>query len=124
MLVLRRFCDGALIETDRCRIPGPTTGVDLWWSAKRNNHGGNVQVITVGDGWPIWTSEVRPGHVMSGTPRWIDNSVKAGLVSGRNGYGRADHPDVMSRAGGARRRRDCPCRRGVAVEARPATGVR
>lgn len=22
--------DGTLIETDRCRTPGPTTGVDLW----------------------------------------------------------------------------------------------
>lgn len=24
--------DGTLIETDRCRTPGPTKGVDLWWS--------------------------------------------------------------------------------------------
>ena len=24
--------DGTLIETDRCRTPGPTPGVDLWWS--------------------------------------------------------------------------------------------
>lgn len=54
--------DGTLIETDRCRTPGPTAGVDLWWSAKHDNHGGNVQVITVGDGWPIWTSPVRPGR--------------------------------------------------------------
>jgi len=23
-----------LIETDRCRVPGPTPGVDLWWSGK------------------------------------------------------------------------------------------
>jgi DDE superfamily endonuclease len=27
-----------------------------------HNHGGNVQVLTVPDGWPIWTSEVRPGR--------------------------------------------------------------
>ena len=26
--------DGTLIETDRCRVPGPTPGVDLWWSGK------------------------------------------------------------------------------------------
>jgi hypothetical protein len=51
--VLRWFCDGT---------PGPTPGVDLWWSAKHDNHGGNIQVITVGDGWPIWTSDVRPGR--------------------------------------------------------------
>jgi hypothetical protein len=36
--------------------------VDLWWSGKHHNHGGNVQVLTVPDGWPIWTSEVRPGR--------------------------------------------------------------
>jgi hypothetical protein len=54
--------DGTLIETDRCSVPGPTPGVDLWWSGKHHNHGGNVQVLTVPDGFPIWTSEVRPGR--------------------------------------------------------------
>jgi hypothetical protein len=54
--------DGTLIETDRCRTPGPTPGVDLWWSGKHENHGGNVQVITAPDGWPPWTSPVRPGR--------------------------------------------------------------
>jgi len=54
--------DGMLIETDRCRTPGPTPGVDLWWSGKHDNRGGNIQVITVLDGWPIWTSPVRPGR--------------------------------------------------------------
>jgi len=42
--------DGTLIETDRCRTPGPTPGVDLWCSGKHDNHGGNVQVITAPDG--------------------------------------------------------------------------
>jgi hypothetical protein len=37
--------------------------VDLWWSGKHRQHGGNVQVITGPDGWPIWTSDVRPGRV-------------------------------------------------------------
>lgn len=54
--------DGTLIETDRCRTPGPTKGVDLWWSGKHANHGGNIQVITAPDGWPLWTSQVRPGR--------------------------------------------------------------
>jgi hypothetical protein len=26
------------------------------------NHGGNIQVITAPDGWPLWTSDVRPGR--------------------------------------------------------------
>jgi len=54
--------DGTLIETDRCRTPGPTPGVDLWWSGKHDNHGGNIQVVTAPDGWPLWTSPVRPGR--------------------------------------------------------------
>jgi len=36
--------------------------VDLWWSGKHTCHGGNVQVVTAPDGWPIWTSPVRPGR--------------------------------------------------------------
>lgn len=54
--------DGTLVETDRCRTPGPTPGVDLWWSGKHDQHGGNIQVITAPDGWPLWTSPVRPGR--------------------------------------------------------------
>jgi hypothetical protein len=52
--------DGTLVETDRVRTPGPTEGVDLWWSGKHDNHGGNVQVITAPDGWPLWTSQGAP----------------------------------------------------------------
>ena len=54
--------DGTVIETDRVSAPGPTPGVDLWWSAKHANHGGNIQVLTAPDGWPLWTSPVRPGR--------------------------------------------------------------
>ena len=54
--------DGTLIETDRIATPGPTAGVDLWWSTKHANHGGNIQVLTAPDGWPLWTSPVRPGR--------------------------------------------------------------
>jgi hypothetical protein len=61
--------DGTLVRTDRCRAPGPTARtdrsgrrVDLWWSGKHAAHGGNVQVIAAPDGWPIWTSGVRPGR--------------------------------------------------------------
>jgi hypothetical protein len=53
---------GTLIATDRCRTPGPTEGVDLWWSGKHDQHRGNVQVVGVPDGWPIWTAGVRPGR--------------------------------------------------------------
>jgi hypothetical protein len=54
--------DGTLIATDRVTTPGPRKGVDLWWSGKHHAHGGNIQVVTAPDGWPIWTSAVRPGR--------------------------------------------------------------
>jgi hypothetical protein len=61
--------DGTLIRTDRCHAPGPTARtdqphrrVDLWWSGKHAAHGGNIQVIAASDGWPLWTSPVRPGR--------------------------------------------------------------
>jgi DDE superfamily endonuclease len=61
--------DGTLVRTDRVRAPGPTARtdrpdrrVDLWWSGKHATHGGNIQVIAAPDGWPIWTSPVRPGR--------------------------------------------------------------
>ncbi|MBB5871966.1 hypothetical protein F4553_005345 [Allocatelliglobosispora scoriae] len=54
--------DGTLIYTDRCSALGPTAGVDLWWSGKHHHHGGNIQVISSPDGWPLWTSDVRPGR--------------------------------------------------------------
>ena len=54
--------DGTLIHTDRIHTPGPTKGVDLWWSGKHKHHGGNIQVVSAPDGWPLWTSDVRPGR--------------------------------------------------------------
>jgi hypothetical protein len=54
--------DGTLIPTDRIGTPGPTAGVDLWWSGKHKHHGGNIQVVSAPDGWPLWTSDVRPGR--------------------------------------------------------------
>src|SRR4051812_48646050 len=61
--------DGTLFRTDRCRVPGPTARtdqsdrrVDLWWSGKHAAHGGNIQIIAAPNGWPLWTSPVRPGR--------------------------------------------------------------
>lgn len=54
--------DGTPIYTDRNHTPGPTPSVDLWWSGKHRHHGGNIQVVSAPDGWPLWTSDVRPGR--------------------------------------------------------------
>ena len=72
--------DGTLIETDRSRTPGPVEGVDLWWSGKHDNHGGNIQVIGVPDGWPIWTSGVRPGREHDITAVRADREILPALT--------------------------------------------
>ena len=53
--------DGTLIATDRVATSGPGRA-DLWWSGKHRHHGGNIQVVSDPDGWPIWASGVRPGR--------------------------------------------------------------
>lgn len=73
--------DGTLIETDRCRMPGPTPGVDLWWSGKHANHGGNIQVITAPDGWPLWTSQVRPGREHDTTALRTHSEILPALIA-------------------------------------------
>jgi hypothetical protein len=53
--------DGTVLRTDRVATPGPN-GADLWWSGKHKHHGGNIQVLSDPEGWPLWTSQVRPGR--------------------------------------------------------------
>ena len=67
--------DGTLIYTDRNHAPGPTPGVDLWWSGKHHHHGGNIQVVSAPDGWPLWTSPVRPGREHDTTAARADSDL-------------------------------------------------
>jgi len=46
-----------LIDGTRCRVEGPTKGVDLFWSGKHHKHGVNIQVISASDGYPLWVSD-------------------------------------------------------------------
>jgi hypothetical protein len=52
--------DGVVIATHRVKTPGPN-GADLWWSGKQAPRR-HIQVISAPDGWPLWTSQVRPGR--------------------------------------------------------------
>jgi DDE superfamily endonuclease len=83
--------DGTLIYTDRIDIPGSTHGVDLWWSGKHQHHGGNIQVISAPDGWPLWTSDVRPGREHDTTAARADPDllplIAAWVCDGQPGLG-------------------------------------
>jgi DDE superfamily endonuclease len=76
--------DGTLIGTDRIHTPGPTAGVDLWWSGKHHHHGGNIQVVSAPDGWPLWTSNVRPGREHDTTAARHDPDLLARIADWTN----------------------------------------
>ncbi|WP_040699264.1 transposase family protein [Nocardiopsis kunsanensis] len=53
--------DGTVVRTGRVATPGPNRA-GLWCSGKHKHHGGNIQVLSAPDGWPLWTCGVRPGR--------------------------------------------------------------
>ena len=58
--------DGKIFSTDRC--DEKTTSVkgkqvDLWYSGKAHEHGGNIQAVMEPDGFPLWVADVEPGSV-------------------------------------------------------------
>ncbi len=59
--------DGKIFATDRCRhktvsVKGET--IDAWFSGKTGGFGGQVQMLSEPDGFPIWFSDVLPGGVV------------------------------------------------------------
>lgn len=105
--------DSTLVVTNRVAVPGPTARkgrgagkrVDLWWSGKHRRHGGNVQVVTAPDGWPIWVSPVRPGREHDTSCARTHPDLLPALVE----FAGAGHP-VLTDLGyeGERPRLTCP----------------
>ncbi|WP_432501813.1 transposase family protein [Kineococcus arenarius] len=105
--------DGTLVATNRVAVQGPTIRknrregrrVDLWWSGKHRRHGGNVQVVTAPDGWPLWVSPVRPGREHDTSCARTHADLLPALVE----FGGAEHT-VLADLGyeGERSRLTCP----------------
>jgi hypothetical protein len=58
--------DGKIVNTDRCRektISRKGKAIDVWYSGKRHDFGGNIQAVMRPDGLPIWVGPVEPGSV-------------------------------------------------------------
>ena len=56
--------DGKLFTADRCAEPTTNTHgepIDLWYSGKAAEHGGNLQALAAPNGFPLWISPVEPG---------------------------------------------------------------
>lgn len=58
--------DGKIVDADRCRektVSRKGTDIDLWYSGKKRDFGGNVQGVMRPDGFPVWLSDAEPGSV-------------------------------------------------------------
>jgi hypothetical protein len=58
--------DGKIVDTDRCHektVSRKGAEIDLWYSGKRKDFGGNIQAVFYPDGRPMWVSGVLPGNV-------------------------------------------------------------
>jgi hypothetical protein len=58
--------DGKVVDSDRCRektISRKGREIDVWYSGKKKDFGGNVQAVFYPDGRPLWISDVLPGNV-------------------------------------------------------------
>jgi DDE superfamily endonuclease len=58
--------DGKIFSADRCAeqtfsVKG--TPIDLWFSGKAHEPGGDIQALSTPNGVPLWVSDVEPGSV-------------------------------------------------------------
>jgi hypothetical protein len=56
--------DGKIFSADRCdekTMSVKGKHIDLWYSGKAHEHGGNVQAVTGPDGLPLWVDDAEPG---------------------------------------------------------------
>jgi hypothetical protein len=57
--------DGKVVDADRCRektLSRKGKGIDLWYSGKTRDFGGNIQALFYPFGIPLWVSDVLPGN--------------------------------------------------------------
>lgn len=58
--------DGKIFSADRCSektLSVKGKQIDLWYSGKAHEHGGNVQALSGPDGFPLWVADVEPGSI-------------------------------------------------------------
>jgi hypothetical protein len=103
--------DGKIVDADRCRektVSRKGREIDLWYSGKRHDFGGNIQAVFYPSGIPMWVSEVLPGNVhdlaaarenVLGVLRPFLDAMPALADSGYEGAGHGVHVPVKKPAG-------------------------
>ncbi len=87
--------DGKIFSADRCdekimSVKGKQ--IDLWYSGKAHEHGGNVQAVSGPNGFPLWVADVEPGSMHDLT---VAREHVLGVV-----YWAASHLDLPALADG------------------------
>jgi hypothetical protein len=58
--------DGKVFSADRCgeqTTSAKGSQIDVWYSGKAHEHGGNIQALSAPTGFPLWVSDVEPGSI-------------------------------------------------------------
>jgi hypothetical protein len=105
--------DGKIFSADRCgekTLSVKGKQIDLWYSGKAHEHGGNVQALSGPDGFPLWVADVEPGsihdltvareHVL-GALYWASSHLDLPTLSdgGYEGAGIGVHTPIKQPAG-------------------------
>lgn len=56
--------DGKVVDADRCSAKTTSRKgkeIDVWYSGKKHDFGGNIQAVMRPDGFPVFVSDVEPG---------------------------------------------------------------
>jgi len=103
--------DGKIVASDRCQektISRKGREIDLWYSGKKHDFGGNIQALFYPSGIPMWVSDVLPGNVhdlaaarenVLAVLRPFLDAMPALADSGYEGAGHGVHVPVKKPAG-------------------------
>jgi DDE superfamily endonuclease len=103
--------DGKVVAADRCRektLSRKGKIIDLWYSGKTRDFGGNIQALFYPSGIPMWVSDVLPGNVhdlaaarknVLAVLRPFLDAMPALADSGYEGAGHGVHVPVKKPAG-------------------------
>jgi hypothetical protein len=108
--------DGKVFSADRCGEKTTSKKghqIDVWYSGKAHEHGGNIQALSEPTGFPLWVSEVAPAshhdlscahaHVL-GAVYWAASHLDLPTLAdgGYNGAGIGVHTPIKQPANGQR----------------------
>jgi hypothetical protein len=104
--------DGKVVDADRCSAKTTSKKgkqIDVWYSGKTHDFGGNIQAVMRPDGFPIWVSAVCPGsvhdltaareHVLAALYATATRGLPTLADGGYEGAGQGVHTPVKNPAG-------------------------